>query len=143
LSTHLKDKLEKIEQILAQLTEESAKGKSIIVEGRKDADALKKLGIIGTILTAKTGGKSFAEASQEIERFGAKEVILLLDFDRRGKEGTQRLQQDLERMRIKSDPTFWFKLHRLVGREINCIESLPSYIKTTQEKTMRAHSQEV
>jgi 5S rRNA maturation endonuclease (ribonuclease M5) len=136
VSTHLKDKLEKIEQILTQLTEESAKGKPIVVEGRKDADALRELGIIGPILTVKTGGKSFVEASQEIEHFGAKEVILLLDFDRRGKEGTQRLQQDLERTRIKSDLTFWFKLHRLVGREINCIESLPSYIANTQEKTM-------
>ncbi len=136
MSTHLKDKLEKIEQIIAQLIEESAKGKPTVVEGRKDADALKKLGIIGPILTVKTGGKSFTEAAQEIERFGAKEVILLLDFDRRGREGTQRLQQDLERTRIKSDLTFWFKLRRLVGREINCIESLPSYLETTQEKTI-------
>jgi len=143
LSTHLKEKLEKIELILAQLTEESAKGNPIVVEGRKDTDALKKLGVIGPILTAKTGGKSFAEVSQEIECFGVKEVILLLDFDRRGVEGTQRLHQDLERMRIKSDLTFWFKLHRLVGREINCIESLPSYLETTKEKTLQEHSKEV
>ena len=143
MSTHLKEKLEKIELILAQLTEESAKGNPIVVEGRKDTDALKKLGVIGPILTAKTGGKSFAEVSQEIKCFDVKEVILLLDFDRRGVEGTQRLHQDLERMRIKSDLTFWFKLHRLVGREINCIESLPSYLETTKEKTLQEHSKEV
>jgi 5S rRNA maturation endonuclease (ribonuclease M5) len=134
LSTHLKDKLDRIERILAQLTEESAKGNLIVVEGRKDAEALIKIGVIGPILTVKTGGKSFADVSQEIERFSVKEVILLLDFDRRGMEGTQRLQQDLERMRIKSDLTFWFKLHRLVGREINCIESLHSYIETAEKK---------
>ena len=101
MSTHLKDKLEKIEQILTQLTEESAKGKPIVVEGKKDAEALQELGVSGTILTVKTGGKSFLEATAEIEALGATEVILLLDFDRRGREGTKRLQEDLERAKIK------------------------------------------
>ena len=135
MSSHLKDKLEKIELILAKLIEESAKGKLIVVEGKKDADALKELGVNGAILTVKTGGKSFLEASQEIDRFGAKEVILLLDFDRRGKEGTMRLQLDLERAKIKVNLTFWRELQGLVGREIVCIESLPSYLATIHEKT--------
>ena len=59
MSTHLKDKVEKIEQILTQLTEESAKGKPIVVEGKKDAQALQELGVNGAIVTVKTGGKSF------------------------------------------------------------------------------------
>ena len=80
LSTHLKERLEKIEQILTKLTEESAKGKPIVVEGKKDAQALQELGVNGTILTVKTGGKSFLEATAEIEALGAREVILLLGF---------------------------------------------------------------
>jgi 5S rRNA maturation endonuclease (ribonuclease M5) len=84
----------------------------------------------------KTGGKSFIEATAEIEKLGAREVILLLDFDRRGKEGTERLQQNLERAKIKANTRFWRELHALVGREIQCIESLTSYLKTLQEKIM-------
>lgn len=136
MSSHLKDKLEKIEHILAKLIEESAKGKLVVVEGKKDAEALNALGVNGAVLTVKTGGKSFLEASQEIDHFGAKEVILLLDFDRRGKEGTMRLQKDLERAKIKVNLTFWRELQGLVGREIKCIESLPSYLATTHEKTV-------
>jgi 5S rRNA maturation endonuclease (ribonuclease M5) len=134
LSTHLKNKLEKIEQILTELIEESTKGNPIVVEGKKDVQALQELGVNGAILTVKTSGKSFLEASQEIEGLGAEEVILLLDFDRRGKEGIQRLQQDLERAKIKSNLNFWRELRGLVGREINCIESLPSYLVTIREK---------
>ena len=92
MSTRLKEKEEKIQQIITKLTEESAKGKPIIVEGKKDAQALRMLGVNGAILTVKTGGKSFLEATAEIEKLGVGEVILLLDFDRRGKEGTMRLQ---------------------------------------------------
>jgi 5S rRNA maturation endonuclease (ribonuclease M5) len=134
LSTHLKEKLEKIEQLLTQLAEESAKGKLIVVEGKKDAEALRTLGVNGAVVTVKTGGKSFLEATVEIEESGATEVILFLDFDRRGREGSKRLQTGLERDKIKVNTQFWRELHSLVGKEVSCIESLPSYLDTTQQK---------
>lgn len=135
MSTHLKDRVERIEQVIAKLKEESAKSKPIVVEGKKDLQALRDLGIIGKILTVKTGGKSFLEATAEIEALHADEVILLLDFDRRGKEGTGRLQKSMERTKINVNSQFWRELHGLVGREIHCIESLPSYLSTLQQKT--------
>ncbi len=138
MSTHLKDRLEKIEQLIAKLVEESAKGKPIVVEGKKDAQALQELGISGTIYTVKTGGKSFLEAIGEIEAFGAREVILLLDFDRRGREGTERLQRDLERVKIKANVRFRCELRALVGHELQCIESLPAYLVTAEHKTEEA-----
>ena len=136
MSTRLKEKEEKLQQIITRLTEESAKAKPIVVEGKKDAETLHMLGVNGAILTVKTGGKSFLEATAEIERLGAREVILLLDFDRRGKEGTQRLQSNLERLKIKVNVRFWRDLWALVGREINSIESLTAYLSTLQQKTM-------
>jgi 5S rRNA maturation endonuclease (ribonuclease M5) len=134
LSTHLKEKQEKIQKIIDKLIEASEKGKPIIVEGKKDTQALKELGVNGVILTVKSGGKSFLQATQEIEKFGAREVILLLDFDRRGREGTKRLQQDLERMKIKVNLRFWSELKGLLSRDIQCIESLPSYLSMVQRK---------
>ncbi|MCW3984068.1 MAG: toprim domain-containing protein [Candidatus Bathyarchaeota archaeon] len=134
MSTRRKERLEKIEEIIAKLSEEAAKGKPIVVEGKKDADALCELGVSGKVLTVKTGGKSFLQATTEIEAFGACEVILLLDFDRRGKEGTKRLQQNLERDQIKANIRFWRELAALVNRDVQCIESLPAYLATAQQK---------
>ena len=128
--------MEKIEQILTHLTEESAKGKLIVVEGKKDAQALQELGVKGAIVTVKTGGKSFLEATVEIEALGAGEVILFLDFDRRGREGTKRLQESLERGKIEVNVNFWRELRGLVGREIQCIESLTSYLRNLNERTV-------
>jgi 5S rRNA maturation endonuclease (ribonuclease M5) len=135
LSTHLKDKEEKIQQAIAKLIEEAAKGTLIIVEGKKDAETLRVLGVEGTVLTAKTGGKSFIDVVSQVESLETRQVVLLLDFDRRGREGTKRLVADFERLRIKPNVKFWRELLGLVGRDVQCIESLPSYLETLQNKT--------
>ncbi len=134
MSSHLKDRLEKIQQLIDKLTEESAKGKPVVVEGKKDEQALRELGVNGKIVTVKTGGKSFLAATMEIEALSPTEVILFLDFDRRGKEGTKWLMQNLERAKIKVTVNLWRSLYGLVGHDLQCIESLPSYLNILQKK---------
>jgi 5S rRNA maturation endonuclease (ribonuclease M5) len=134
LSTWLREKEEKIFKIIEALAEESTKGRPIVVEGTKDVECLFELGVTGKVLTVKTGGKSFLDAISEIEKLGVPEVILLLDFDRRGKEGTKRLKQSLERNKIKPNVKFWRALSALVAKEIQCIESLPAYLRTLHAK---------
>jgi 5S rRNA maturation endonuclease (ribonuclease M5) len=135
LSDRPKEKEEKIRQIIAKLIEESAEGKPVVVEGKKDAQTLQGLGISGRIVTTKTGGKSFLQATEEIEQLGADEVILLLDFDQRGKEGTMRLKHNLERAKVKVNTRYWKELFSFVGREIQYVESLTSYLDTLRQKT--------
>ncbi len=134
MSTRLKKKEEKILHVLEALAEASAKGKPIVVEGKKDVEALRASGVAGTVLTVKTGGKSFLDAVSEIEKMGVPEVILFLDFDRRGREGTKRLKQSLERVKIKPNVKFWRELAGLVGKEIQCVESLTAYMRTLHVK---------
>jgi 2,5-diamino-6-(ribosylamino)-4(3H)-pyrimidinone 5'-phosphate reductase len=134
LSTRLKEKEEKIFKILETLAEESAKGTPIVVEGKKDVAALRALGVTGTLVTVKTGGKSFLDVICEIIEMDVPEVILFLDFDRRGKEGTKHLKQNLERTKIKSNTKLWRALSATVGHEIQCIESLTGYLQTLHER---------
>jgi 5S rRNA maturation endonuclease (ribonuclease M5) len=135
LSTHLKEKLERIELTIEKLLQESAKGAPIVVEGKKDTQALRELGVNGKILMLKTAGKNFLKATTEIKTVNTKEVIVLLYFDRRAKEATTRLQFDLERLKIKVNLRFWIELQALVCHEIQCIESLPNYLRTLHKKT--------
>ncbi len=134
MSTHQKERLEKIQETLTKLATESAKGKLVVVEGKKDIQTLRDLGVEGQVLSVKTGGKTFLDAIEEIERAGVGEVIVLLDFDKRGVEGTKRLQDGLERSKIKVNLRFWWELRGLVGREVQCIESLGSYLETLRGK---------
>jgi 5S rRNA maturation endonuclease (ribonuclease M5) len=134
LSARLKEKQEKILQVLERLAEESAKAKPIIVEGKNDVKALRNLAVEGKIISAKTGGKSFLDVISEAEKTSAKEVILLLDFDRRGKEWTKRIKQQLEKARIKPNTRFWRQLLTLVGREVKDVEGLTGYMETLKSK---------
>ena len=134
MTSHRKEKVEKIEQILTQFIEKSSEGTPIIVDGKKDVAALQELGVKGPILKVKTGGKSFLQVTVEIEKLSSNEVILFLDFDRRGKEGTKHLQESLERGKILVNLKFWHDMRALAGREMHCIEGLPSYLSTLQEK---------
>jgi len=119
---------------LQSLADESARGTPIIVEGRKDLETLRTLGIQGLIITAKTGGRSRLDLLTEIESFDGREVILLLDFDRRGKEWTAILRQNLEKSRIKVNVTFRKELLRSAGKELKDIEGLAAYLQTLSKK---------
>ena len=134
MSTKSEKKLEKILKLLERLTKESTKGTPIIVEGRNDVNALHELGLQGDIISAKSSGKSFLDVLGEVEGRGKREVILLMDFDRHGKEWTNRLARRLEEMRITPNLLFWKGLLGLVGHDVKDIEGLATYLETLRKK---------
>lgn len=113
---------------------DSLKGCLIVVEGRKDYEALRQMGVQGEIITAKTSRKSFLDITAEIEKQPCPQVILLLDFDRRGKELTKYLTQHLEIARIKTNTNYWKELQAFVGRDVKDIEGIPTYLQTLNKK---------
>ena len=134
MSTHLMEKEERILETLEKISDESIKGIPIIVEGKKDKQALRQASILGKIIEAKTGGKSILEVINEIKECSTDEVILMLDFDRRGKEWTKRLVQHLETMQIRPNITFWNRLKKIIGHEVKDIEGLSRYLETLKNK---------
>ena len=133
MSSHLKEREEKIQEILQRLDAESNKGTPIIVEGRKDVETLKTLAVAGKIITAKSG-KSLLDVVSEVEKSRPREVVLLLDYDRRGKELTRQLKHHLETAKIKPNTTIWYELFSIIGREVKDIESLDAYLETLRRK---------
>jgi len=127
-------KLEEINKLLEELRQISSEGALVIVEGKRDIKSLRSLGVKGEILPVKASGRSFIDVLAEMEQRRVAEVILLMDFDRRGREWTTRLAKHLEAMRAKPNLTFWRRLLSLAGRDVKDIESLARYIKTLKEK---------
>ena len=134
MSSKLKDKQEKIIKFLDSLLKESRKGSLIIVEGSKDVKVLRKLGIEGSIITCKTKGNSFLDVISNIKRINPNQVILLFDFDKRGKASTKFFQQELEHNKIKYNLKYWHELFSIAGKEIQYIESLDAYLFNLNNK---------
>ena len=134
MQKRLIEKEEKIAETLDSLREESARGTLILVEGKKDVEALRNLGVEGPVLMVKTGGKSFLDVISELEKTEVSEVVLLLDFDRRGRQGTNRLRHSLESSGIKVNLEFWRALAGSVGKDLQCVEGLTGYLENLRAK---------
>jgi 5S rRNA maturation endonuclease (ribonuclease M5) len=101
----------------------SEKYSVIIVEGKRDSAALRKLGLSGKIIEfhSFSGLVKFADY---IAKY--KNVILLLDGDRKGRYLTKRIISLLEH-RTKIDLSFKKKLISITKGKIRFIEQLVCY----------------
>ncbi len=88
-----KKDLEKLNRIIEELKTLNC-SIPIIVEGERDVKTLRNLGLKGDILKINTGRTVVEFADMVANKY--KEVILLMDWDRKGWELTERLNRLLE-----------------------------------------------
>lgn len=101
----------------------SQKNCVVIVEGKRDSAALKKLGFSGTVLELhRFGGMiKFVDHVARYER-----LIVLLDGDRKGRYLTGKIIEQLQH-RTKVDLSFKKKLVSITKGKIRFIEQLVCY----------------
>ena len=119
-------RLEKIEKILDRISGESSAGSVIIVEGMKDKETLRRLGLTGPIICFKNSGMGLADFLGQIH---AKQVILLTDFDREGRDLSARMAKELAQLKIKTDEVLRRQLGALVKQDLRTIEGLLSLVE--------------
>lgn len=90
---HNDAKIERISDVIAELSDYSSEGAPILVEGMKDEQALRNLGVKGRIIKTRTQGKRMFELAEELASYGR--VIVLTDFDREGEELAQEIIRQL------------------------------------------------
>lgn len=125
-------RLERIEELLLELSEHSEKGAVIIVEGKRDILSMKRLGIKGSFELATR--HSLFNFSERIANLGC-EVIILTDWDRRGDMLAAKLSEYFENFGIKPELQIRNKLKLITQKEIKDIESLYTYVSKLRSKT--------
>jgi 5S rRNA maturation endonuclease (ribonuclease M5) len=98
----------------------------VIVEGKKDASALKSLGVIGEIITLHNGKNLYDFCDDIIHRFHR--VVLLSDWDRKGEDLNKILSAYLKG-HWEEYSSFRDLLKVLCQKEIKDIEGIPKLIR--------------
>ncbi len=125
-------KLEKIEELLSELSEYSGRGAIIIVEGKRDIFSLRRLGIEGNFeLATNTSLYNFTETIAKI----GNEVVVLTDWDRRGDLLAVKLSGYFENFGLKPELQIRHKMKLMCHKEIKDVESLYTYVVRLRLKT--------
>lgn len=124
--------MEETQRIIDELRTQSETGVPIIVEGRRDEAALRRLGVTGKVHCLKARGESRHEFLDRLD--GTKEAIVLTDFDREGKELETWLYKELSQRGVKSDLKIWIRMRSLARTEVRSVEELPSFIRALESR---------
>lgn len=123
-----KKSFEDIEKALIELQDEN-KITPILVEGDKDIEALRKLGINGIIISINTGKSLSNFCDMLAQKYVS--IIILTDWDRKGGYLSHIIQKNLKG-RVKCN-TYYREIFAK-NAMIKTLEGLPSWLSTIQDK---------
>ncbi|HEX2306281.1 MAG TPA: toprim domain-containing protein [Nitrososphaeraceae archaeon] len=115
----------KIQEFVESLNHECKAGAIVIVEGKKDAIALKQVGFLGEILVYNNF-KGIINFVDYVTRKGRK-VILLLDRDRKGRTLTSKILKKLDILCPHDSLYYKKKFVKITHGKIMCIENLSNF----------------
>lgn len=98
----------------------------VVVEGRKDVEALRSIGFVGEIVTIHRGKSIYEFAEQIAERFH--KIILLTDWDEKGEQLLKAVGKETEGM-WEEFSGIREVLKALCQKDIKDIEAIPSLLQ--------------
>ena len=130
--------LGRINEFIHTLNHESENGSIIVVEGKRDSEALTKLGFVGEVTEYNRfkGVLDFVDSHQMTD----KKIILLLDMDRTGKYLTSRLVSLLQQRGSNVNLTYKKKLCEITNGKVRHIEDIGSYQNLSGSKFLPNYS---
>ena len=127
-------------QALSILLEDNLLGIPIIVEGKKDTAALRKLGFKGTIEQLNRGWDLDRFCTYLYETYGTRDsqggaaIELLMDWDRTGGRLQSDLRRRLQALDIQVDEELRRVLSKVLKPETRVVESLYSMVDELLEQ---------
>ncbi|MGH9991684.1 MAG: toprim domain-containing protein [Nitrososphaera sp.] len=114
--------VERLRTFIKMLNEESENGSIVVVEGKRDAEALTKVGFVGNaaVFHHSKGIANFLDSHDSDRR----KFILLLDMDRTGKYLTSRLMSQLQSRRHRVTLSYKNALAKITKGKVRHVEEL-------------------
>ena len=126
-------RFERLQKLLERVNFETEEGAVIVVEGNKDRDSLRSLGVRGRIACLQSSRRNTVEFAERFE--GERSVIVLTDFDRQGVFLAHRLSRTLNSQNVRANLVLWRELRSLTRSDLRSIEELPSLYDRLEAET--------
>jgi 5S rRNA maturation endonuclease (ribonuclease M5) len=117
---------QKLLSIMEELQDCAEQGMPILIEGIKDEESLRELGINGNFIKVSGSPLKLFEIA-EIAAQSSK-IIILTDFDRKGNQLARKLSEDIQRLGSYPDLQIRRKIMGITRRYIKDIESLSRHL---------------
>ncbi len=118
----------RLSRIVEELSSCVEQGMPILIEGKKDEEALRELGINGNIIKVSGSGLKLFEVAEIATKTSSK-VIILTDFDKKGDILAKKLSEDIQSLGSHPDLNIRKNIIKITRRYIKDIESLPKHMK--------------
>jgi 5S rRNA maturation endonuclease (ribonuclease M5) len=130
-------RLERFQKLIEQISFESQRGSIIVVEGLRDKESLREMGISGTILCLQNSRMNAIRFAEQLN--DTQDVVVLTDFDRQGVFLAKNLTRILNSQHVRTNLILWRDLRRLTKSDIRSIEELPKLYQRLQTDSLRIH----
>lgn len=111
--------------------EDASSSMPIVVEGLRDVEAMRKLGLKDNVVSLGKGLTVFAFSERLSKRHAS--AVILTDWDRKGGKLARMLKDAFGANGIRADTDLRAKLVLLTKKDIKDIESLPRYVERLRD----------
>ena len=120
------DEVQKMQKLVRMLNEESDSGAVVVVEGKRDVNALLSVGFRGNVVTVN----NYRGINNLVENLEMKsKIILMLDMDRKGKYLTHKIITLLQYKRKNVDMFYKKMLSEITRGKVRHVEEIMIYAK--------------
>jgi len=120
------ERYERIEKVIAELIEEN-EDLPVLVEGKRDEQALRRLGVNGEIIKINRGFPIPVLCERLTAHFNG--AVVLTDWDLKGDQLSVRVAKSLRSDGMQCDVRTRERLKRYCKKEIKDVEGLPRYLE--------------
>ncbi|MHA1246780.1 MAG: hypothetical protein ACTSPE_05590 [Candidatus Thorarchaeota archaeon] len=110
-------------------------GLVVVVEGRRDEEVLRDLGVEAPIRRMHSG-RSIHEFVDELAQEQPAAVLILVDFDSEGRSLAKRIESALQQKRVQVERRLRLQIRSLMGN-LRCIEELVAVLHIADRQQKR------
>ncbi|UCE81246.1 MAG: toprim domain-containing protein [Methanobacteriota archaeon] len=120
---------ERLERILKAIDELESLSEEmpIVVEGKRDVEALGRMGIAKNVVSLSKGISVFAFCESLTRNWNS--VVILTDWDRKGGRLARKLKEAVEANGARPIESIRTQLAYLAKKEVKDVESIPTFVQ--------------